>query len=103
MTNAGLDEAQAGIKIARRNINNLRLYISITWRLILHQLFCMLLCSPILKAAYHLAYSFLHCAIAFEFNQVLFLFFLVFLLFETWVIEDLAVTYVRGCSDYVFC
>ena len=24
MTNAGLDEAQAGIKIARRNINNLR-------------------------------------------------------------------------------
>ena len=24
MTNAGLDEAQAGIKIARRNISNLR-------------------------------------------------------------------------------
>ena len=24
MNNAGLDEAQAGIKIARRNINNLR-------------------------------------------------------------------------------
>ena len=24
MTNAGLDEAQSGIKIARRNINNLR-------------------------------------------------------------------------------
>ena len=24
MQNAGLDEAQAGIKIARRNINNLR-------------------------------------------------------------------------------
>ena len=24
MTNAGLDEAKAGIKIARRNINNLR-------------------------------------------------------------------------------
>ena len=24
MTNAGLDEAQAGIKIARRNINNFR-------------------------------------------------------------------------------
>ena len=24
MTNAGLDEAQTGIKIARRNINNLR-------------------------------------------------------------------------------
>ena len=24
MTNAGLEEAQAGIKIARRNINNLR-------------------------------------------------------------------------------
>ena len=26
MQNAGLDEAQAGIKIARRNINNLRFY-----------------------------------------------------------------------------
>ena len=26
MQNAGLDEAQAGIKIARRNINNLMLY-----------------------------------------------------------------------------
>ena len=39
------------------------------WRLILHQLFCKLLCSPILKAAYHLAYSFLHCAKMFKFNQ----------------------------------
>ena len=27
MRNAGLDKAQAGIKIARRNINNLRLQI----------------------------------------------------------------------------
>ena len=26
MRNTGLDEAQAGIKIARRNINNLRFY-----------------------------------------------------------------------------
>ena len=26
MRNAGLDEAQAGIKIARRNLNNLRFY-----------------------------------------------------------------------------
>ena len=30
MTNAGLDEAQAGIKIARRNINNLRYADDIT-------------------------------------------------------------------------
>ena len=30
MTNAGLDEAQAGIKIARRNINNLRYVDNIT-------------------------------------------------------------------------
>ena len=29
MRNAGLEEAQAGIKIARRNINNLRYKISI--------------------------------------------------------------------------
>ena len=28
MRNAGLDEAQAGIKIARRNINNLRLQMT---------------------------------------------------------------------------
>ena len=30
MRNAGLDEAQAGIKIARRNINNLRYVDNIT-------------------------------------------------------------------------
>ena len=30
MRNAGLDEAQAGIKIARRNINNLRYTYDIT-------------------------------------------------------------------------
>ena len=30
MRNAGLDEAQAGIKIARRNINNLRYAANIT-------------------------------------------------------------------------
>ena len=32
MRNAGLDEAQAGIKIARRNINNLRYADDITWQ-----------------------------------------------------------------------
>ena len=31
MRNAGLDEAQAGIKIARRNINNLRYADDITF------------------------------------------------------------------------
>ena len=30
MINAGLDEAQAGIKVARRNINNLRYSDNIT-------------------------------------------------------------------------
>ena len=30
MRNAGLDEAQAGIKIARRNINNLRYVVDTT-------------------------------------------------------------------------
>ena len=29
MQNAGLDEAQAGIKIARRNVNNLRYTVDI--------------------------------------------------------------------------
>ena len=28
MRNAGLDEAQAGIKIARRNVNNLRMQMT---------------------------------------------------------------------------
>ena len=32
MQNAGLDEAQAGVKIARRNINNLRCADDITLR-----------------------------------------------------------------------
>ena len=31
MRNAGMDEAQAGIKIARRNINNLRYADDITF------------------------------------------------------------------------
>ena len=31
MRNAGLDGAQAGIKIARRNINNLRYAVDITF------------------------------------------------------------------------
>ena len=30
MQNAGMDEAQAGIKIARRNINNLRYAVDTT-------------------------------------------------------------------------
>ena len=33
MRNAGLDEAQAGIKIARRNINNLRYADDLAWRI----------------------------------------------------------------------
>ena len=40
----------------------------IFWRLILHQLFHLLLFSPILRVVFHLAYSFLHCAKAFKFN-----------------------------------
>ena len=32
MRNAGLEETQAGIKIARRNINNLRYADDITWQ-----------------------------------------------------------------------
>ena len=34
MRNAGLEEAQAGIKIARRNINNLRYAVERQWQLI---------------------------------------------------------------------
>ena len=36
MRNAGLDEAQAGVKIARRNINNLR-YADDTTLCLFHQ------------------------------------------------------------------
>ena len=40
----------------------------IFWRLILCQLFHLLLLYPILRAVFHFAYSFLHCAKAFKFN-----------------------------------
>ena len=42
----------------------------IFWKLILCQLFHLLLFSPILKVFFHLAYSFLCCVKAFKFNQV---------------------------------
>ena len=44
MQNAGLDEAQAGIKIARRNINNLR-YADAAAAASLQS--CLTLCDPI--------------------------------------------------------
>ena len=45
----------------------------IFWRLILGQLLCLPLFSPILQVVFYLAYSFLHCAKAF--NQVPFVYF----------------------------
>ena len=44
--------------------------VCIFWKLILCQLFNLLLFSPILRLSFHLAYSFLCCAKAFMFNQV---------------------------------
>ena len=46
----------------------------------------------------HLAYSFLHCAKAFKFNQVPFAYFFFYFHYSgRWVIEDPAVIYVREC------
>ena len=46
---------------------------------------------------FHLAYSFLHCAKAFKFNQVPFVYFCFYLHYSRrWVIEDLALIYVMS-------
>ena len=46
MQNAGLDEAQAGIKIARRNINNLRYVDEVKRSEVKVAQLCPTLCDP---------------------------------------------------------
>ena len=61
----------------------------IFWKLILCQLFHLLLFSPILRVSFHLAYSFLCCAKAFKFNQVPFVYFdFYFHYSRRWVIRE---------------
>ena len=72
-------------------------------KLILSQLFHLLLFSPIWGFSFHLAYSFLCCEKAFKFNQVpLVYFYFYFHYSRRWVIGDLALIYFIKCSAYVF-
>ena len=73
------------------------------WKLILCQLFHLLLFSPNWELSFHLAYSFLCCAKAFKFNQVPLVYFCFYFHYSgRWVIEDLALIYFIECSAYVF-
>ena len=61
------------------------------WKLIFCQLFHLLLFSPILRAVFSPAYSYLYCAKAFKFNQVPLVYFCFhFHYSRRWVVEDLA-------------
>ena len=75
----------------------------IFWKLILCQLFHLLLFSPILRVAFLPCYSFLCCAKAFKFNQVPLVYFCFYFCYSRrWVTEDLALIYVIECFAYVF-
>ena len=75
----------------------------IFWKLILCQLFHLLLFLPSWGLSFHLAYSFLCCTKAFKFNQVPFVYFCFYFHFcRRWVIEDLVLIYVIECSASVF-
>ena len=72
-------------------------------RLILCLLLHLLLFSPILRAVFSPAYSFLCCANAFKFHSVPFVYFCFYFQYSgRWVIEDPAVVYVGECFAYVF-
>ena len=78
------------------------LFILEIWKLILCQLFHLLLFSPILRVVFYLAYSFHCCAKAFKFNQVPLVYFCFYFHYSRkWVLEDLAFIYVIECSAYV--
>ena len=82
-------------------LSELLVYFGI--KLILCQLFHLLFFLPFWGFSFHLAYSFLCCAKAFEFNQVLLVYFcFYFHSSRRWVIEDLALIYVIECSVCVF-
>ena len=77
--------------------------VCIFWKLILCQLFHLLLFSPTLRVVFHLAYSYPCCAKAFKFNQVPLVYFCFYFCYSRrWVIEDLAMIYVIQCSAYSF-
>ena len=72
-------------------------------KLILCQLFHLLLFSPFRGLTFHLAYRFLCCAKVFKLNQVPPVYFCFYFHYSRrWVIEDLALIYVIECSAYVF-
>ena len=72
-------------------------------RLIICQLLHLLLFSPIPRLSFHLVYSFLHCAKAFKFNYIPFVYFCFYFHYSgRWVIEDPAVIYVGEYFAYVF-
>ena len=63
----------------------------IFWKLMLCQLFIFYYFHPFWGLSFHLAYSFLCCAKAFKFNQVLLAYFSFYFHYcRRWVIEDLA-------------
>ena len=73
------------------------------WKLILCQLFHLLLFSPIWGLSFHLAYRLLCCAKTFTFNQVPLVYFCFYFHYSRrWVIEDLALIHVIQCFAYVF-
>ena len=75
----------------------------IFWKLILCQLFHLLLFSPFRGLTFHLAYRFLCCAKVFKLNQVPPVYFCFYFPYSRrWVKEDLAVIYVMECTAYVF-
>ena len=75
----------------------------IFWKLILCQLFHLLLFSPFWGLFFHFAYSFLCYAKAFKFNRVQLVYFCFYFHYSRrWVIKDFALTYVVECSAYIF-
>ena len=77
--------------------------VCIVWKLIPCCLLCLQIFSLILREVFHLVYSFLCCAKAFNFNYVLFVYFCFYFHFSRrWMKKHIAVIYVKECSACVF-